>query len=1009
MRELNIKRGMCGVVGTCFASAAVLVAALLAGMFIIKSASATEYDMLSGNTASTPAYIKNNDCISVGSIAGVVNLKDNSGGHIGTVYHDTKTNAVPGKICLTNGTLPNVNSGGPIAVADGQYSLRFNNGGSTASYSLVVDTTAPTITIKTGTGVNDGSYGEKHKNGNGPYYGRISFELYDNKALKEVVLNGNVYARGGTGNDLNWQNITKSHLQLGNNTITVRDMAGNETTITFIYDDVPPTAIVKNSSVGIIGDNLFTKVDFSLKDNFCVTGVFVNGNYEDLDNSGGSDWNNVKVGKAYGVYGKNTLQVKDCAGNLSQEYVFYLDDRGPEIMVKGKNNNYTPVSQGSFANNVYRQVSFKLYDDYKVASWSVNGGCVHNPTQNKWSDANNIVVGKVCGVYGENVITVTDVLGNVSTYKFWLDNVGPTVTVTAPKNGEIMKDNCSGCATQVITGTVTDTLAGVDRVEVYLRKVKDDNGKLGGRGAKLDATVNPDGTWSVAVDVTTLADGIWGFDVETYDKAGNESKTLNWGGGGVLPGKGFIVDNTAPTISNVVIFATSHIKNEMINSQQKICVTFTASEALAGNPSVKLGGLVADVANLGSNKYLACVWFNGNNIADGEVSVLIENYQDLACNDGSAISSTSDGSSVHIDTVAPTGSVTYSPNSGWTNMDVTAYLETSEPIATPDGWTKVDDTHFTKVFTANATENVALVDATGNSGSATAGVSWIDKVAPTINPIVTVSTDGNTLTLIGGISDDLSGIAQKNCALYPGAAKVNKIRDVSCDGNIDVSDLANGTYYLHLWAKDNAGNQIGDNTLPFAVDFEIKRLVTPDPEEGGGIPDGPYTPGGGGTAQTPGGGAVVGAVASGALSYNYASAAAATAAEDAPSPTPPTQNNSAKPNNQIASTNHGEVLGASDAKDWSLVNLLLTVAVAVMSLVMIVRNFVGREDDDKRTKRHTALRFLSLIPVAGAVIAFLLVEDLSLPMGWLNQWTILLAGIAIVQVVIAAVSRRGED
>lgn len=103
--------------------------------------------------------------------------------------------------------------------------------------TFYVDNTAPTITVKTGSAsLVDGSVGTNP-------YSSISFKLFDAAGnLKEVVLNGHVYARGGTWNDLNWLNITKSHLVQGTNTIIVRDKAGNESTLSFVYDTVAPDA-----------------------------------------------------------------------------------------------------------------------------------------------------------------------------------------------------------------------------------------------------------------------------------------------------------------------------------------------------------------------------------------------------------------------------------------------------------------------------------------------------------------------------------------------------------------------------------------------------------------------------------------------------------------------------------------------------------------------------------------------------------------------------------------------
>lgn len=127
-------------------------------------------------------------------------------------------------------------------ITEGAYSLfytptDFTGGvGPRTERVFKIDNTNPTITVKTSTGNNDGSY-----LGQGGSYSRISFKLFDGAGnLKEVELNDHVYSRSGTWNDLNWQNITKSHLNQGDNTIIVRDKAGNESSLNFHYDNVAP-------------------------------------------------------------------------------------------------------------------------------------------------------------------------------------------------------------------------------------------------------------------------------------------------------------------------------------------------------------------------------------------------------------------------------------------------------------------------------------------------------------------------------------------------------------------------------------------------------------------------------------------------------------------------------------------------------------------------------------------------------------------------------------------------
>ncbi|MDD3868316.1 MAG: BspA family leucine-rich repeat surface protein [Candidatus Absconditabacteria bacterium] len=94
-----------------------------------------------------------------------------------------------------------------------------------------------------------------------------------------------------------------------------------------------------------------------------------------------------------------------------------------------------------------------------------------------------------------------------------------------------------------------------------------------------------------------------------------------------------------------------------------------------------------------------------------------------------------------IDKVAPTGSIAYTPAT-ITNGNVIATLTTSERIGTPAGWTKLDDTTYIKVFTANESGVVLLYDEVGNEGTVSYEITWIDKTA--IVGTINYSTTGNT-------------------------------------------------------------------------------------------------------------------------------------------------------------------------------------------------------------------------------------------------------------------------
>ncbi|MCL2280345.1 fibro-slime domain-containing protein [Candidatus Saccharibacteria bacterium] len=117
--------------------------------------------------------------------------------------------------------------------------------------------------------------------------------------------------------------------------------------------------------------------------------------------------------------------------------------------------------------------------------------------------------------------------------------------------------------------------------------------------------------------------------------------------------------------------------------------------------------------------------------------------------------------------------------------------------------------------------------------------------------------------------------------------------------------------------------------------------------------------------------------------------------------TPPAQSN-------------GEVLGAHDDRYWALLNLLLTIGTVLASIIVLILYFVKRKDEDEeeededeeQIKRHGIVRLLSIVSAAAAVIAFILTEDWTLPMRWVDKWTLLMVLIAVIQIVVVFLARK---
>ncbi len=112
---------------------------------------------------------------------------------------------------------------------------------------------------------------------------------------------------------------------------------------------------------------------------------------------------------------------------------------------------------------------------------------------------------------------------------------------------------------------------------------------------------------------------------------------------------------------------------------------------------------------------------------------------------------------------------------------------------------------------------------------------------------------------------------------------------------------------------------------------------------------------------------------------------------------------------------------------WALLNLILTAVTVALSAVLLVgylgKSKQAREDENDNTlydedgneileyvrKKRGFWRVVSLIPAIGAVIAFILTENMLLPMVIVDRWTLLMVAIALVQVVVTALSKKRDE
>ena len=118
---------------------------------------------------------------------------------------------------------------------------------------------------------------------------------------------------------------------------------------------------------------------------------------------------------------------------------------------------------------------------------------------------------------------------------------------------------------------------------------------------------------------------------------------------------------------------------------------------------------------------------------------------------------------------------------------------------------------------------------------------------------------------------------------------------------------------------------------------------------------------------------------------------------------------------------------ASPQYYWALINLICAILTVLFGLLLLISKRHKDEDDDEEddeTKQQTTnddeekeqekkrglfTRVLAVLIAIVSVVFFLVTEDLSLPWTWTDQWTIWMAVIGLVQIVVFFVGRKWKN
>ena len=330
--------------------------------------------------------------------------------------------------------------------------VAIDKAGNRTEKTVTIDKTAPTIEVKYGSKDGDTTVGSEEAK----RYSKISFKLHDNKALKEYVINGNTVfvtdKKGITTSDANYQNIKQYLKENEENTIILRDMAGNESEeYTFVYDTKAPVStfvkIQNNTENGAsqeyakVGSKIWVYAIFdeklSVEPTFTIEGVPAEIiQREDGENKGQTWYKYAAEVTMTEDMDEGNIEFtingyKDLAGNAGTEITattdgsaIILDKTAPVLTVKD-GEEYTIGNEPYFS-----KISFSLSDNYAVKEYVINGNIVP-VTPSKWSDANYTNNLEYNLVEGKNTIILRDMAGNESQeYVFYYDTTPARRTAT---------------------------------------------------------------------------------------------------------------------------------------------------------------------------------------------------------------------------------------------------------------------------------------------------------------------------------------------------------------------------------------------------------------------------------------------------------------------------------------------------------------------------------------------------------------------------------------------------
>ena len=726
--------------------------------------------------------------------------------------------------------------------------------GQYATYSFVIDSTAPTIVLISP------ANGAEIKSGT-----TINLNVSDAHTLNETL-----YAWDGDTNATlsSPYDVSTSGLSEGNHTLHVYacDQAGNwaEQTYSFIIDDTAPT-ITLNSPPDGAEIQPGTTIDLSVGDANTLSQVLYHWD-SDANATLASPYDVSTTGLSDGTHVLHVFAIDEAGNQRGETYTFIIDSTAPTIVLNSPPNG-SEIKSGTIIDldvsdtNTLSQVLYHwdgnpdatLASPYDVSTSGLNEGS------------------HTLYIYAE------DAAGNSrnSSYVFIIDDTAPTITLNSPANGAEIKSGTTidlsvsdantiytvlyawdGDANSTLNSPYDVSTAGLSegshQLHVYARDnaenwqqatytfIIDDtaptitlnspnDGDEIQSGTKIDLDVTEANTLSWVVynwdgssnsslsspyDVSTtgLTEGTHVLHVYAGDLAGNKQSASYT----------FVIDDTAPTITLNNPADNSEIKSST-DIDLDVSDTNTLYEALYawdGNANSSLSSPY-DVSTTGLTEgtHILHVYArdNAENWASETYTFIIDDTAPtITLNTPSDNSEIQSGTTIDL-SVTETNTlsqVLYAWDGGSNSTLPSPYDVSTSGLN--------EGTHVLHVYAGDAADNWASESYT----------FIIDDTAPTI----TLNTPADGSEIQSGTTIDLTVTdANTFSVLYNWDGGANAT--LASPYDVSTATLGEGVHTLHVYAQDNAENKRSE-TYTFTIDNTAPTIILDSPADGSEIQSG---------------------------------------------------------------------------------------------------------------------------------------------------------------------------